>query len=68
MKHIIVHWRTSIGGLIMAILLALQPLTVGGEPFDFQKDWLRYLFVILIAIGGFIMKDPSKKSDTEDGL
>lgn len=68
MKHILEHWRTSLGGLIMAILLAIQPLVIGGEAFDFQRDWMRYLVAILIAIVGFIMNDPSKKANNEDGL
>lgn len=68
MKSIITHWRTSLGGLIMAILIAVQPLVMDGDSFDLQKDWMRYLVAILIAAIGFIMKDPSKKTDQENGL
>lgn len=68
MKHILEHWRTSLGGLVMAILLAVQPLAMGGEAFDFQRDWIRYLVAILIAAVGFIIKDPAKKTDNENGL
>ncbi len=63
MKHILKYWKTSLGGLIMAILLAIQPLAMSGEAFDFQKDWMQYLIAILIAIVGFIIKDPGKKEE-----
>lgn len=64
MKYILEHWKTSLGGLIMAILLAIQPLAMDGEAFDFQRDWFRYLLAILIAIVGFWIKDPNKKEES----
>lgn len=63
MKYILEHWRTSLGGLIMAILLAVQPMIMGEEAFDFQKDWMRFLMVGLIAAVGFLIKDPKKKDN-----
>lgn len=65
MRYILEHWRTSLGGLIMAVLLAIEPLAMGEEAFNFQEDWTRYLIVILIAIVGFIIKDPTKKGGAE---
>lgn len=68
MKNILGHWKTSLGGLIMAILVAIQPLVMDVSSFDFQKDWMRYLVAILIAVVGFTMKDPNKKINQENGL
>jgi hypothetical protein len=50
------NWKTSLSGLLLAILVAIQPLAETGD-FDFKRDFLRYLIAIGIAAFGFLSKD-----------
>jgi hypothetical protein len=49
------NWKTTLTGIILAILLAVQPLADG--VIDFKKDWFKFLIAIGIAIFGFFAKD-----------
>ena len=56
MKKIIYNRRTTITGLILAILIAIQPLTTN-EGFDLTKDWIQLLIAAAIAFFGWLSKD-----------
>ena len=54
-------------GLILAVLVALQPLTETGD-LNLKRDWFRFLISILMAIFGFISKDFDKTGTAKNSL
>lgn len=50
------NWKTTLSGLVLAILIAIQPLTTN-EGFDIKKDWLQFLIAGAIACLGYFSKD-----------
>jgi len=48
--------KTTMTGLILAILIAIQPLTTT-EGFDPKKDWLQIVIAGAIALFGWMSKD-----------
>jgi hypothetical protein len=48
--------KTTIMGLFLAILLAIQPLTTV-EGFDISKDWLQMIFAGAIGVFGWLAQD-----------
>lgn len=56
------NWKTTITGIILAIVLGVQPLAETGK-FDLRKDWFRYSLAILVAVLGVISKDPTFNKD-----
>lgn len=55
-------YKTTITGLILAILIGVQPIVETGE-IDLKKDWLKLLIASGIAIFGFLTKDYNKKEN-----
>ena len=49
------NWKTTITGLALASLIAVQPLTDG--EFSLKKDWYRFVIAIAIAVFGYFSKD-----------
>ena len=56
------NYKTTITGLILAILIGLQPIVENGE-IDLKKDWLKLMTASGIAIFGFLTKDNNKKEN-----
>ena len=52
--------RTTLTGLSLAVLIAVQPLTTN-EGFDLKKDWLQITIAGAIAIFGWLSKDAHNK-------
>lgn len=48
--------KTTITGLILAILVAVQPLTTV-EGFDIKKDWFQLILAAGIAVFGWLAQD-----------
>lgn len=53
--------KTTITGILLSILTALQPYLSNGE-IDFEKNWLQYLIAVAIAGLGYLAKDPSSNN------
>jgi len=51
-------WKTTFTGVVMAVLIAVQPLTDGEV--NLKKDWLRFTIAICIAVFGYFAKDFDK--------
>jgi len=51
-------WKTTFMGVMMASLIAIQPLADGEV--NFKKDWLRFIIAICIAVFGYFAKDFDK--------
>jgi hypothetical protein len=49
------NWKTTITGLALASLIAVQPLT--DSEFSLKKDWYRFVIAIAIAVFGYFSKD-----------
>jgi hypothetical protein len=49
------NWKTTFTGLVMAILIGIQPLAEGDV--DLKRDWLRFTIAIFIAVFGYFAKD-----------
>lgn len=47
--------KTTITGLFVAILMAIQPYVESGE-FDIKKNWAQYLIAVGVAIFGYLSK------------
>lgn len=56
--------KTTIAGLFLAILVAVQPLTTV-EGFDINKNWLQLLFAASIAVFGWLSQDAEVDSIVE---
>lgn len=50
------NYKTTLSGIALAVLLAIQPLAETGE-FDLKRDWLKYSVAILIALFAYFSKD-----------
>lgn len=48
--------KTTITGLILAVLVAVQPLTTV-EGFDIAKDWFQLILAGAIAVFGWLAQD-----------
>lgn len=48
-------WKTTLMGVILASMLAVQPLT--SDELDLKKDWPKFGLAIAIAIFGYFSKD-----------
>ena len=57
-------FKTTFAGLILAILIAIQPLTTV-EGFDIKKNWLQLVIAGAIAMFGWLSKDSHQKKDTD---
>jgi len=64
MKKIKDH-KTTITGLVLAVLISIQPLTTT-EGFDIQKDWLKLVVAAGIAVFGWLSSDSKPKEITHD--
>lgn len=49
------NWKTTLTGLILATMVAVQPLATDG--LDLKKDWFKFVLSIGIAVFGFFSKD-----------
>ena len=49
------NWKTTLTGIILACMVAIQPLTEGEV--DIKKDWYKFLLAIGIAALGYLAKD-----------
>jgi hypothetical protein len=49
-------FKTTIVGLALGILIAVQPMVQNGE-FNTAKDWLNLIIGIAISALGFLSKD-----------
>ena len=56
--------KTTITGLILAVLVAIQPLTTV-EGFDIKKDWFQMILAAAIALFGWLAKDSEITSIAE---
>ena len=54
--------KTTILGLGLAILIAVQPLTTA-EGFDINKDWFQILVSIGIGAFGYFAQDSKKDAN-----
>lgn len=48
-------WKTTSMGIILACMLAVQPLA--SDEIDLKKDWPKFGLAIAIAIFGYFAKD-----------
>jgi hypothetical protein len=48
-------WKTTLAGIILACMIALQPLATDGV--DFKRDWFKFTLAIGIAVFGYFSKD-----------
>ena len=48
-------WKTTLMGIILASMIAVQPLASDGV--DLKKDWPKFALAIAIAIFGYFSKD-----------
>lgn len=48
-------WKTTLTGVILAIMIAVQPLATDG--LDLKKDWFKFAIAIGIALFGYFSKD-----------
>lgn len=48
-------WKTTLMGIILASMIAIQPLASDGV--DLKKDWLKFGLAIAVAIFGYFSKD-----------
>lgn len=48
-------WKTTLAGLILASMIAIQPLTT--DELDLKKDWFKFVVAIGIAVFGYFSKD-----------
>lgn len=48
-------WKTTSMGIILACLLAIQPLT--SDEINLKKDWFKFAIAIAIAVFGYLSKD-----------
>ena len=48
-------WKTTIMGIILASMIAIQPLT--SDEINLRKDWFKFILAIAIAIFGYFSKD-----------
>ena len=48
-------WKTTSMGIILASMIAIQPLT--SDEIDLKKDWFKFGLAIAIAIFGYFSKD-----------
>jgi hypothetical protein len=53
-------FKTTLTGIILAILIAVQPLTTA-DGFDLKKDWLQVVIAGAIALFGWLSKDANDK-------
>jgi len=58
--------KTTIVGLLLAMLTALQPYLENGE-IDFGKNWVQYLIAMGVAGLGFLAKDPNRSFLSREG-
>jgi hypothetical protein len=49
------NWKTTLTGLLLASMIALQPLATDG--LDLKKDWFKFVLAIGIAVFGYLSKD-----------
>lgn len=49
------NWKTTLSGLILATMIAVQPLAT--DELDLKKDWFKFLLAIGIAVFGYLSKD-----------
>jgi hypothetical protein len=56
--------KTTITGLILAILVGIQPLTTV-EGFDIAKDWFQLILAGAIAVFGWLAQDSEINSIAE---
>lgn len=49
------NWRTTIIGIVLASMIAIQPLADGNV--NLKKDWHRFTLAIGIAVFGYFSKD-----------
>ena len=50
------NWKTTIIGLIGAIVIALQPI-ISGDGFSWKADGSKVIMAIVVAALGFVAKD-----------
>jgi len=48
-------WKTTLVGLALASMIAIQPLTT--DELDLKKDWFKFVVAIGIAVFGYFSKD-----------
>jgi hypothetical protein len=58
--------KTTITGLLLATLTALQPYLSSGE-IDFGKNWFQYLIAVLVGALGYLANDPKGNLFSKDG-
>jgi hypothetical protein len=56
--------KTTITGLILAVLVGIQPLTTV-EGFDIKKDWFQLILAGAIAVFGWLAQDSEINSIAE---
>lgn len=56
MKKIANNHKTTLTGVILAILISIQPLTTQ-EGFNIKKDWIQLVIATGIAVFGWLSKD-----------
>ena len=49
------NWKTTLMGIVLASMLAVQPLADGDV--NLKKDWHRFVLAISIAVFGYFAKD-----------
>lgn len=49
------NWKTTIIGIVLASMIAIQPLADGNV--NLKKDWHRFTLAIGIAVFGYFAKD-----------
>ena len=49
------NWKTTLTGIILACMVAIQPLTEG--EIDIKRDWHKFILAIGIAALGYLAKD-----------
>ena len=49
------NWKTTLTGLLLASMIALQPLATDG--LDLKRDWFKFVLAIGIAVFGYFSKD-----------
>ena len=54
------NFKTTLTGIVLAILIAVQPLTTT-EGFNLKKDWLQVVIAGTIALLGWLSKDAHNK-------
>jgi len=48
-------WKTTLTGLILATMIAVQPLAT--DELNLKKDWFKFVLAIGIAVFGYFSKD-----------